>query len=116
MKSTGDRIISEVKDNLDGRWLGLQSYFNKEEIIAKMGELHADLMMRVEVVGRRSFSSLQDGNAGHHPDAEVTMMIDGVSASDVFITNPSALTIVEPSCGRKFQFFFFCRQPFTCSC
>jgi len=60
----------------------------------------------VKVVGRRSFSSIQGGDAGHHPGAEVTMAMDGVSASAVSITNPSALTIVELSCGRKFQFFF----------
>lgn len=106
MERTGDRIISQVKDDLDGRRLGSQSYFDKEEIIAKMGELHKEMMQKVEVVGRKSFSSLQGGDAGHHPGAEVMMAIDGVSDSAVSIANPSALTIVEPSCGRKFQFFF----------
>ena len=104
MERTGDRIISQVKDNLDWRRLGSQSYFDKEEIIAKMGEFHKEMMQRVEVVGRKLFSSLQGGDACHHPGAEVTM--DGVSDSAVSIANTSALTIVEPSCGRKFQFFF----------
>ena len=61
------------------------------------------MIRRVEVVGRKSSASLQGGDVGRH-NAEV--MVGGVSDSVSTITNSSALTIVEPSCGRKFQFFF----------
>jgi hypothetical protein len=44
MECTGDMIISQVKDDLNGRWLGSQSYFDKEEIIAKMGEFHKEMI------------------------------------------------------------------------
>ena len=103
MEHTGDRIISQVKDDLDGRRLGSQSYFDKEEIIAKMAEFHQEMIRRVEVVGRKSSASLQGGDVGRHNE---DVMVGGVSNSASTITNSSALTIVEPSCGRKFQFFF----------
>jgi hypothetical protein len=106
MESTGDRIIGEVKDDLDGRRLGSQSYFDKEEIIAKMGEFHQEMIRRVEVVGRKSSTYLQGGNAGHHSGAEVTLGGVNDSAVCTIANSSSALTIVEPSCGRKFQFFF----------
>ena len=49
-----DQIIDGLKKDLDGRCLGSHSYFDKEEIIAKMGELHNELLHKVEVVGWRS--------------------------------------------------------------
>ena len=103
MEHAGDRIISQVKDDLNGRRLGSQSYFDKEEIIAKMGEFHQEMIWRVEVVGRKLSASLQGGDVGRHNE---DVMVGGVSDSVSTITNSSALTIVEPSCGRKFQFFF----------
>jgi hypothetical protein len=37
---------------MDGGWgHKSQSYFDKEEIIQKMGELHGELLRHVEVVG-----------------------------------------------------------------
>jgi hypothetical protein len=35
-----DNIINGAKNDLDNRRLGLQSYFDKEEIIQKMSEMH----------------------------------------------------------------------------
>ncbi len=46
-----DSIIGRVKADLDGQWLGSQSYFDKEEIIQKIGELYSELLRHVEVVG-----------------------------------------------------------------
>jgi hypothetical protein len=62
LKEAMESIIDGVKADLDGQRLGLQSYFNKEEIIQKMRELHAKLLWRVEVVSRRSATALQAGN------------------------------------------------------
>jgi len=39
LEEAKDSIIGGVKTDLDGRRLGSQSYFDKEEIIKKMGEL-----------------------------------------------------------------------------
>jgi hypothetical protein len=59
LKEATDSIIDGVKADLDGRQLGLQSYFNNEEIIQKMGELHGKLLRWVEVVTRRAATTLQ---------------------------------------------------------
>jgi hypothetical protein len=67
LEEAKDSIIGGVKADLDGRRLGSQSYFDKEEIIEKRGELHNELLRHVEVVGRRSATALQAGgnDAGH---------------------------------------------------
>jgi hypothetical protein len=44
LESSKNEIINGMKNNLDGRRLGSQSYFDKEEIVAKMGELHSNPM------------------------------------------------------------------------
>ncbi len=70
LKKATEPIINGVKADLDGQWLGSQSYFDKEEIIQKMGELHGELLRRVKVVSRRSATTLQAGNDG---GSEVTV-------------------------------------------
>jgi hypothetical protein len=64
LESSKNEIINGVKNNLDKRRLGLQSYFDKEEIIAKMGELHSNLMKKIEVDGRKVSTTLQVGREG----------------------------------------------------
>ncbi len=64
LESSKNEINNGVKNELDGRPLGLQSYFDKEEIIAKMREPHCDLMKKVEVVGHKASSALQAGHEG----------------------------------------------------
>jgi hypothetical protein len=58
LEEAKDSIIGRVKADLDGRRLGSQSYFDKEEIIQKMGELHSELLQHVELVGQRSATAL----------------------------------------------------------
>jgi hypothetical protein len=71
MECKGDRRISQVKDDLNGRWLGSQSYFDTEEIIAKMGEFHKEMIQRVELSGRKLSASLQGGDVGCNYNTEV---------------------------------------------
>jgi len=48
-----------VKEDFDWRRLGLQSYFDKEEIAENMGELQNELLWRVkEVVSHKLYSAL----------------------------------------------------------
>jgi len=101
-----DEIIVGVKSDLDGRRLGSQSYFDKEEIIAKIGELHGELMRnKVEVVGLKTSTAIQAGYA----DVEYSGRDEGnVDAADSVstITASSAHTVVDPGSGKRFQFFF----------
>ena len=99
LESSKDDIIAGVKSDLDGRRLGSQSYFDKEEIIAKMGELHVELMRKVEVVGRKSSTAIQAG----YGDADFS----GGDQFDVLMpAATSAHTLVDPGSGKRFQIFY----------
>jgi hypothetical protein len=95
-------IIDGVKVDLDGQQLGLQSYFDKEEIIHKMGELHGELLRRVEVVSWRSAITLQAGNDGSL-EVPVGGLTSVLSLSDLA---GAAITLVEQDSGKKYQFFY----------
>jgi len=103
LEEAKDSIISGLKADLDGRRLGSQSYFDKEEIIEKMGELHNELLRRVEVVGRRSATALQAGenDAGH----EVTAG-GSDSVSSLSVDASASVTLVEQGSGKKYQYFY----------
>jgi len=100
-----DEIIDGVKSDLDGRRLGSQSYFDKEEIIAKMAEFHVEMMRKVEIVGHKSSTAIQAGCR----DADFSggdQVVEGSADTSVStITASSAHTLVDPS-GKRFQIFF----------
>jgi hypothetical protein len=52
MIATWDAILTGVEAELDKRCIGSQSHFNKEEIFARMDELHNELLKKVIFVGR----------------------------------------------------------------
>jgi hypothetical protein len=102
LKEAMESIINGVKADLDGRRLGLQSYFDKEEIIQKMGELHSKLLRRVEVVSRRSATMLQAGN-----DSRLEVAVGGsASVSSLSDSSGAAITLVEQDSGKKYQFIY----------
>jgi hypothetical protein len=118
LESSKNEILNGMKNDLDERRLGLQSYFDKEEIIAKMGKLHSNLMKKIKLVGRKASTALQAGHEGDFEfgfggDAALVTMAGGDDSVST-LTN-SSLTIVEPSCGRQFQFLHR-RYSFTGSC
>jgi hypothetical protein len=92
----------------DGRRLGLQLYFDKEEIIVKMAGFHVEMMRKVEVVGRRSSTAIQAGY--RDADADISggdQFVEGLASADsvLTITASSAHTLVDSS-GKRFQIFF----------
>ncbi len=92
-----DEIITWVKSDLDGRRLGLQSYFDKEEIIAKMAEFHVKMMRKLEVVGCKSKTTLQAGcqDAEDFSGVRNKQVVEGSSADSVStITHFSAYTLI----------------------
>jgi hypothetical protein len=94
-------IIDGVKADLDGQRLGLQSYFDKKEIIQKMGELHGELLRWVEVVSPRSATTLQAGNEG---GLEVTVG-GSTSVSSLSDSAGAAITLVVQDSGKKINSF-----------
>ncbi len=101
LKEATESIIDGVKADLDGQWLGLQSYFDKEEIIQKMGELHGKLLRRVEVVSWRGATALQ---AGKDSGLEVTVggLANVLSLSD---SSGAAITLVEQDSEKNINSF-----------
>ncbi len=113
IKKFQQEIVKGVKNDLDGRRLGSQSYFDKEEIIQKMGVLHAELMRKVDIVGQQSSTAVQacreELDFGSSA-TEVTLCggDDQGGASDISaLTNTSTtITIVEPSHGKRFMYVY----------
>ncbi len=102
LKEATESIIDGVKVDLDGQRLGSQSYFHKEEIIQKMGELHGELLRRVEVVSRRSATALQAGN-----DSGLEVTVGGLaSESSLSDLSGAAITLVEQDSGKKISRVF----------
>ena len=107
LEDTSHKIISGVKADLDGRRLGSQSYFDKEEIIAKIGELHAELMRKVDIVSRRASITVQQGR-DECAGVEITSGGAAGSSGSVVssLSSYEPITLVDESDGKKFQFFY----------
>ncbi len=60
MESTKTAILSGVEVELDRRWIGSQSHFDKEEILARMLSLHTKLLKKVDLCVHTSSKALQD--------------------------------------------------------
>ncbi len=74
-----------------------------------MGELHGELLRRVEVVSWRSATALQAGNDSG-PEVTVGGLASVLSLSDL---SGAAITLVEQDSGKKYQFFY---SPGAISC
>ncbi len=102
MKATRDTILTGVEAELDKRCIGSQSHFDKEEILARMDELHNELLKKVDICGRSSATELQNVQVGNSISDEFLVSGD----NDENFSRP--LTIVEESASnsRRFQFFY----------
>jgi hypothetical protein len=60
MKATRDTILTRVEAELDKRPIGSQSHFDKEEILARMDELHNELLKKVDTCGQSSATALRN--------------------------------------------------------
>ncbi len=103
-KSRSD-ILEGVKNDLDGRRIGTQSYFDKEEIIAKMIELYRELGEKVDYVRRQSATALQAGRDDVDFSGPEVTLGEANEGGNLEVST-SILTIVEPGCGKKFQIFY----------
>ncbi len=64
MKATRDTILTGVEAELDKRRVGSQSHFDKEEILARMDELHNELLKKVDILGQSSATALRNVQVG----------------------------------------------------
>jgi hypothetical protein len=102
MNATRDIILTGVEAELDKRCIGSQNHFDKEEILARMDELHNELLKKVDVCGWSSATALQNVQVGNGISDEFLVSGDG----EENFSRP--LTIVEESASnsRRFQFFY----------
>ena len=101
LEETSEKIISGVKAELDGRRLGSQSYFDKEEIIAKIGELHVELLQKMDIVSWRASITAQQGR---DECTGVDITVRGVAGSSGSVVSSlssyEAITLVDESDGK----------------
>ncbi len=93
-------ILEGVKNDLDGRRIGTQSYF-----VAKMIELYRELGEKVDNVRRQSATALQAGRDDVDFSGPEVTLGEANKGGDLEVST-SILTIVEPGCGKKFQTFY----------
>ena len=110
LKRAKEEILAGVKRDLDERHLGSQSYFDKEEIIAKMAEFHGDMIRKMETVGRGNSSTAIQAGYEDAVDADFTcgdqfVDVDGSAGIDT-ASSAQARTLVDSSSGRRFEVFY----------
>ncbi len=77
MNATRDIILTGVEAELDKRCIGSQNHFDKEEILARMDELHNELLKKVDVCGWSSATALQNVQVGNGISDEFLVSGDG---------------------------------------
>ena len=102
LKTATDAILGGVKEDLDGRRLGSESYFAKEEIVAEIKLMRADMTQRMDHIALASCScALQVPYVQQGPEVTVGgLEVDTPSASD-----SGAVTLFDRGTGHRFQYF-----------
>jgi len=102
LKMAMDAILDGVKEDLDGRRLGSESYFAKEEIVAEIKLMRADMTQRIETIACSSSSCALQGPFVQQEGFEVAV---GGSGEDMQLPSDSAVTLFDRGTGHRFQFF-----------
>ena len=102
LKTAMDAILDGVKDDLDGQWLGSESYFAKEEIVAEIKLMRADMTQRMEIIARSSSSCALQVPYAQQEGFEVAV---GGLGEDTQLPSDSAVTLFDRGTGHRFQYF-----------
>ena len=102
LKMATDAIPDGVKEDLDGRRLGLESYFAKEEIVAEIKLMRVDMTQRMETIDRSSSSCALQVPYVQQEGFEVAV---GGSGEDTWSPSDSAVTLFNRGTGHQFQYF-----------
>ncbi|KAL3771060.1 hypothetical protein ACHAWU_006437 [Discostella pseudostelligera] len=101
LRRAKEEIVSGVKEDLDNRQIGSQSYFDKEEIIEKMTAFHDEVLKRMDRVGHSGYAALRR-ESGADDDA---IQVSGGANEDTSVVTHTPITMVERD-ERRFQFFY----------
>ena len=103
LKTATDAILNGVKEDLDGRRLGSESYFAKEEIVAEIKLMRADMTQRMETIARSSSSyALQVPNV---QQAGLEVAVGDSLGEDTQSPSDTAVTLIDRGNGHRFQYF-----------
>ena len=104
LRRAKEEIVSGVKEDLDNRRIGSQSYFDKEEIIGKMTQYHDEMLKRMDRVSQRGYAALRRESSNGADDGASFQVSSGANENISIATNTS-ITMVERD-ERRFQFFY----------
>jgi hypothetical protein len=93
LRRAKEEIISGVKEDLDNRRIGAQSYFDKEEIIGKMTQFHDEVLQRMECVGHSGYAVL--GQLKSSAGANDAIQVSRGDNDDVSAINNTPITMVK---------------------
>ena len=94
LKTSTEAILNGVKEDLDGRRLGTESYFAKEEIVAEIKSMRADMTERMNHIARSSSSFALQAPYDVQPEIAV----------GGFEEDEPAVTLRDQT-GHRFQYF-----------
>ena len=95
LKTATEAILNGVKEDLDRRRLGMESYFAKEEIVAEIKMMRADMTQRMNTIVRSSSSFALQAPYVEQPEVAV----GGVEEDE-----PS-VTLLDQATGHRYQDF-----------
>ena len=102
LKAATDKILNGVKEDLDGRRLGSESYFAKEEIVKEIQSMRADMTQRIDSIARSSTSYALQVPYNVQQGPEVTIGEEDTPPS----SDQGAVTLFDRGTGHRFQYFY----------
>ncbi len=97
LKMATDAILNGVKEDLDGRWLGSESYFVKEEIVPEIKLMRADMTQRMDTIACSSSSfALQVP----HVQQGLEVAVGGLGEDTPSPSNLGAVTLFDRGTGH----------------
>ncbi len=102
LKTATDAILKGVKEDLDGRQLGSESYFVKEEIVAEIKLMRTNMTQRMDHIARSSsLFALQ----APYVEQQLEVAVGGLGKDTASPSNPGAVTLFDRGTGHRYQYF-----------
>ena len=104
LKTATDAILSGVKEDLDGRRLGTESYFAKEEIVAEIKMMRADMTQRMNAIARSSSSFALQVQAPYHVE-QPEVAVGSIEDNEPSQGDTGPVTLLDRATGHRYQYF-----------
>ncbi len=101
LKTATEAILNGMKEDLDGRRLGMELYFAKEEIVAEIKMMRADMTQRMNTIARSLSSFALQAPYVEQPEVAV----GGVEEDEPSQGDTSPVTLLDRATGHRYQYF-----------